>query len=353
MLCAKCRYASTLNRMLVSCCPTNWSNLIDPLAQTMFLDVIGEFFSQHCLDFLGRLFVSELFRISWWYIACVCVCVSHAFVWRCCFEFAVSSLKQPSLQASECTCDAVTVTMAEVAIWVFAIFRNGFWIHSQNMFSLSSHTDQVLRRRLFALCAEQCQQAKAQGSMWCCCSSISSLEKLLHFQACELLSTAGIRHQKMHAIQAGWFLNSKSKILQKKEKFSSADAVFICFLNMLCAAWLKSKFTSIRGSMAVSRLQLGKPGNKCALCSRQKVCSLCNGLMLLLRQPQPHGQLRLEACLKNHSKRARNATEAPSCNPVVGWLDWDNAFIWGQFSTNTNCESVFENTQSTLGWTRP
>ena len=47
------------------------------------------------------------------------VCVSHGFVWRCWFEFAVSSLKQPSLQASECTCDAVTVTMEQVAIWVF------------------------------------------------------------------------------------------------------------------------------------------------------------------------------------------------------------------------------------------
>lgn len=124
MLCAKCRCVSTLNRMLVismwdSCCPTNWSNLIDPLAQAMFLDVIGvigEFFGQHCLDFLGRLFVSELFPISWWYIACVCF---PWIVWRCWFEFAVSSLKQPSLQASECTCDAVTVTMEQVAIWVF------------------------------------------------------------------------------------------------------------------------------------------------------------------------------------------------------------------------------------------
>ena len=120
MLCAKCRCVSTLNRMLViSCCPTNWSNLIDPLAQAMFLDVIGvigEFFGQHCLDFLGRLFVSELFPISWWYIACVCF---PWIVWRCWFEFAVSSLKQPWLQASECTCDAVTVTMEQVAIWVF------------------------------------------------------------------------------------------------------------------------------------------------------------------------------------------------------------------------------------------
>ena len=74
--------------------------------------------------------------------------------------------------------------------------------------------------------------------------------------------------------------------------------------------------------MEVSRHQLenayGKPGKNPALCSRQKLCSLCNGLILLLRQPQPHFPLRLEARLKNHSKRARNATEAPSYNPVVG-----------------------------------
>ncbi len=101
---------------------------------------------------------------------------------------------------------------------------------------------------------------------------------------------------------------------------------FCCKCFYMLAAWLKSTFTSIRGSMAVSRPQLenayGKPGKNPAVCSRQKVCSLSNGLMFLLRQPQPHGQLRLDARLKNHSKRERNATEAPSCNPVVACSDW-------------------------------